>query len=135
MSTVLPGLSFELAGRAFDGRMGRVIDSWSVPVCTLTLTVPTDEALRERITARICAEIAADLQRDGLIALIDVARTAEQLYLDFYATAGGETYEALRDLTPEFEGLSPVLTIRDRSGTELRRVNYTFDCLRRIEAQ
>lgn len=135
MSTVLPGLSFELAGRAFDGRMGRVIDSWSVPVCTLTLTVPADEALRERITARICAEIAADLQRDGLIALIDVARTAEQLYLDFYATAGGETYEALRDLTPEFEGLSPVLTIRDRSGTELRRVNYTFDCLRRIEAQ
>lgn len=134
LSTMAPGLSLELSGREFDGRLAQMVDEWQVPVCTLALTLP-DEATREALTARVCGELAADLQRDGLIALIDIARAGEKLYLDFLAVAAGESIEALRDLTPEFAGMNPILTVRSRTETRVMRVNYTLDTIRRVAAQ
>ncbi len=134
MSSVTPALSLEIAGREFGGRLARVVDEWRLPVCTLALTLRAPER-RERITAVICGEIAADLQRDGLILLLDIARTEDKLYLNFIASAAGESIEALRDLTPEFMGLDPILTVRTERESRVMRVNYTLDSLRRVSAR
>lgn len=131
MSTVAPALSLELAGREFAGRLAQTVDNWYLPVCTLALTLPA-EADRDALTRRICSEITVDLQKDGLISLIDVSKSEEKLYLNFLATAAGETVEALRDLTPELMGLDPVLTVRSAEETRVMRVNYTLDVIRRV---
>lgn len=135
LSTFSAGLSFELSGREFGNRLAHIIDDWSIPVCTLMLTLP-DPAVRERQAALICDEIMADLQRDGMLCLIDIARAneGEKLYIDFLAAAGGEVCEALRDLAPEFSGMNPLLTVRTSTETTLHRVNYRFELLRRIPA-
>ena len=135
VSTMAPGLSLELAGREFTGRMARVIDDWDLPVCTLALTLPGDADNRERLAARVCGEIIGDLQRDSLLLLVAIARTGVKLYIDFLATAAGETTEALRDLTPEFSGMEPRLTIRTRTETRVMKLNYTLDLIKHVLAR
>lgn len=132
VSTMAPGLSLELAGREFGGRMTRIVDEWDLPVCTLALTLPGDADRRERLTTRVCREIIGDLQRDALLLLVDIARTGITLYIDFLATAAGETTEALRDLTPEFADMNPRLTVRTRTETRVMKLNYTLDLIKRV---
>ena len=132
VSTMAPGLSLELAGREFGGRMARIVDEWDLPVCTLALTLPGEAAAREKLAARVCGEYFGDLQKDALLALVDIARTGIKLYIDFLAAAAGETIEALRDLTPEFEGMDPRLTVRTRTETRVMKLNYTLDLIKRV---
>lgn len=131
MSTVTPSLSIELTGRMFSGLLSRVVDDWRIPVCTLTLTLD-DPGKRRQQSALICGELVVDLQRDGLIALLDIAQTEDKLYLNFFATAGGETIEALRDLAPEFAEMSPTLTVRTHKETAVMQLNYTLDLIHRV---
>lgn len=101
-----PLLSLELAGREFGGHLARVVDDWQIPVCTLALTVARRNGPRDADRTGL-RRAFTDLQRDGLVVLIDIAQSGEKLYLDYLATAAGESTEALRDLTPEFEGMKP----------------------------
>ncbi len=136
MSSMTPALSLEIAGREFGSRLAHVVDAWRLPVCTLALSLASlDRARKDAVTALICAEIARDLQNDGLILLLDIARTEEKLYLNFISAAAGETVEALRDLTPEFMDFDPILTVRSEEETRVMRVNYTLDTLHRVPAR
>ncbi len=131
ISTVVPALSVELTGRVFSGYLTRVIDEWRISVCTLALDL-AEPAAREAQLALVCGELVRDLQRDGLIALLDIAQAEDKLYLNFFSTAGGETVEALRDLAPEFEGMNPILTLRTHKETAVVRLNFTLEPIRRV---
>lgn len=131
ISTVAPALSVELTGRVFSGYLARVIDEWRIPVCTLALDL-AEPSGREAQLALVCGELVRDLQRDGLIALLDIAQAEDKLYLNFFAAAGGETVEALRDLAPEFAGMNPTLTLRTHKETAMMHLNFTLDPIRRV---
>lgn len=131
ISTVVPALSVELTGRIFSGYLARVIDEWRIPVCTLTLDL-AEPSRREAQLALVCGELIRDLQRDGLIALLDIAQAEDKLYLNFFSAAGGETVEALRDLAPEFDGMNPTLTLRTHKETAMMRLNFTLEPIRRV---
>ncbi len=129
------GLALELSGREFNGRMRRVIDDWDIPLCSLELTLSGDFADRQRQTDLVTGELIPDLQKDSLIMTVNLANSGEKLYIDFYATAAGETTEAIRDLAPEFAGMNPRLTVRDRAGTRVMQVSFTMDTVKYIPAQ
>lgn len=136
MLAVAPGLALELCGRELAGRMRKVVDEWDIPLCSLELTLPgEDMQTRSLLSGRVTGELIGDLQKDALIMTVSIANTAEKLYIDFFATAAGETVEALRDLTPEFAGMQAKLTVRARSGTRVMWLNYTMDTIKYVPAK
>lgn len=133
--TPAPGLALELSGREFNGRMRRVIDDWDIPLCSLELTLSGDFTNRQRQINLVTDELIPDLQKDSLIMTANLANSGEKLYIDFLATAAGETTEAIRDLAPEFTGMNPRLTVRDRAGTRVMQVSFTMDTIKYIPAK